>query len=519
MSLTHVCIWNSKIGYRRITIEEACERYSYRVSARSGHFICELCAQNVLLTSPGKNSRHFRHDSNSPNKECDERQAHFDSTYGRSLRGLNSYAMPLHLAVTGSNFSLQLGFFYPPDHNAHCDKIKIVSDSHQVFEYSFERIDRIGITYLNAGSIPSQNYEVEYVNSNAELRKFWANKIPGINVTGSFFDGRTRQILQSGGKAYWGSFYYLLQPYLLYSHHEDIEVTEVASAQVNSSTTWHLYKIGINKFSKHSANFFFKYAIFLTGSSSKFYPVWPPYFKDPYFIYHNSNDFYFYLCGDDAELKAYPAEANVLDTQDGKLYELHTREREQIVSFGKSGALGFSYLIKQPLIKEVPLPEVVISDHSGNTLTEECYTKLPKSKFISVSCLYDGKAVVQRKGKTEYLYKLSADQSLLIDGLSFGTEIYFYQGRDCVRILRFDQEKSSKSIPSADEAFVKKLRACSGSMIPVSHAISVIANRYAEHPQTKQWLYVALRHGEIPRKALQLLKDQIPDHHGRDNND
>ena len=56
MPLTHVCVWDSKIGYRRITVEEACKMYPYGASARSGHFVCELCAQNVLLTAPGMNA-------------------------------------------------------------------------------------------------------------------------------------------------------------------------------------------------------------------------------------------------------------------------------------------------------------------------------------------------------------------------------------------------------------------------------------------------------------------------------
>ena len=319
MPLTHVCVWDSKIGYRRITVEEACKMYPYGASARSGHFVCELCAQNVLLTVPGMNVQHFRHDPASPNKECDERQASFDPNYGRSLRALNSHIMPLRLVVTGSIFSLQLGFFYPPDNKAHCDKIKIAGDSHQVYEYSFERIERIGTTYLSVGSIPSQIYCVEYINANPELRRFWSNNIPGINQAGSFFDGRTGQILQSGGKAYAGNFYYLLQRHPIYTFPADIEAIEIAKTRANSFNSWYLYKIRIKKFSERSAKFFLKYAIFLTEKPTKFYPIWPAYIQDPYFIYHNSAEFYFYLCGDDAELKSYPATANVLGTQDGKL--------------------------------------------------------------------------------------------------------------------------------------------------------------------------------------------------------
>lgn len=47
MPLTHVCLWESKIGYRRITVEEANEREPREVPAKKSPFVCELCAQNV----------------------------------------------------------------------------------------------------------------------------------------------------------------------------------------------------------------------------------------------------------------------------------------------------------------------------------------------------------------------------------------------------------------------------------------------------------------------------------------
>lgn len=204
MPLTHVCVWDSKIGYRRITVEKANELYPYEVSARGSQFVCELCAQNVGFSKArvDTGTRYFFHSSAEQNKECEDRQIQLSQSGTQRLVSLNSHVMPLRLVVTGAMFSLQLGFFYPPDSKAHCDKIKIAGDSHQVYEYSFERIERIGTTYLSVGSIPSQIYCVEYINANPELRRFWSNNIPGINQAGSFFDGRTGQILQSGGKAY-----------------------------------------------------------------------------------------------------------------------------------------------------------------------------------------------------------------------------------------------------------------------------------------------------------------------------
>lgn len=521
MPLTHVCVWDSEIGYRRITAEKASEQYPYEVPARGSHFVCELCAQNVGLSKArvDTGTRYFFHSSAEQNKQCEDRQIQLSRLGGDRLVSLNNHIMPLRLFVTEETFLLQLGFFYPPDYKAHCDKIKITGDSRRTYEYDFERIEHIGTTYLNVGSIPSRVYRVEYVNANAELNRFWSDNVPGISPAGSFFDGRTGRILYSGGRAYAGSFYYLLQQRPVYSFPTDIAVTEIAKTKTSTFDVWYLYRINVKKFSEYSAKFFLKYAVFLTEKPTQFYPIWPAYIQDPYFIYHNSSEFYFYLCGDDAELKSYPAAANVLSTQDGKLYKLYTREREQLISLGKSGALGFSYLVKQSLHKKVSLPVVTIADNSGNKLDEESYTKLPPLKYITVSCLYDGKAVVQKNGKIVYIYKLSAEQHLMIDGLSFGTEIHFYQGCDCVRSICFRRKAANMDVIALDAALVKKLNSCLGPMIPVTHAIGNLAGEFSKYPQTKKWMYTVLRKGEISRTALHFLRKHIQNNSGRDNND
>lgn len=505
MPLTHVCVWDSEIGYRRVSIEEACELHPYGASASSGYFVCELCAQNVLLTAPGVNIQHFRHDPSSPNKECDERQSYFDPTYGRSLRGLNSHVIPLRLVVKGSSFSFELGFFNPPSQKAHCDRIRIANDSHQTFEYSFERIEKIGTTYLNVGNIPSKVYGINYINANDELLKYWSDKVIGVNSSGSFFDARTGRILLPGAKAYSTNHYYLLQKRQLATYPKDLEISEISRVPSNDGRTWYFYKVHVNNFTARAAKFFLGYSIFLTEKPTKFYPIWPAYIEDPLFIYHNSSSFYFYLCGDDAELRAYPAKSNTLDTHDGKLYKLYTKEREQLISLGKSGALGFSYLIKQPLNKKVKQSKLTIKDATGAELTEDSYTKLPKAKYILVSCQYDGKAVVRRKQKIEHIYKLLSEQDLLIDGLSSGTEICFYQGCDCVRILRFEEYEQRNDNTAIDTVLVKKLRACTGATMTVPHSFGAIATRFEAYPETRKWIHVVIRHGEISHSAYRLL--------------
>ncbi len=522
MPLSHVCVWDSQIGYRRITIEEACRSFPYEVPARSGHFVCELCAQNVGLSKAriDTGTRYFFHNSAEQNKECEDRQSQIDREARQRLTSFNNHTMPLRIVLSGSAFRMELGFFCLPNLQERCDKIRISGDSHRLFEYSFERIEQFGTTYLNVGDIPSSVYGVEYVNATPGLKKYWTNRVQGVNASGTLFDGRTGQILQSGGKAFSGNVYYLLlrQP-LYYFYHADIESTEVARAQTRTHATWHLYRIRAKRFSEAAAKFFLKYSIFLTERPTKYYPIWPPYIQDPYFIYHNSDDVYFYICGDDAVLKAFPINPTKLSAREGRVFHLHSQGKEQLVSLGKSGALGFSYLIRQPLAREAPLPEIQIKDLAGGELTEEQYSKLPKGKQISVLPQYDGKAVVKKKGKTVYIYKLSAGESMLIDALSLGTEILLYQGCDCVRTVRFESKPTSRNVQLLDETLVRQLSSCTGPTVPVTHRIGALAGKYEAYPQTKQWLRTAIRSGTISRKALRILTESIPNKKGRENGD
>lgn len=521
MPLTHVCVWDSEIGYRRVTVDEANELYPYEVPSSRGHFVCELCAQNVGLSKArvDTGTRYFFHSSAAQNKDCEDRQIQLSNAANQRLSSLSSHTMPFRISVKGSAFALELGFFYPPDHKAYCDRIRIASDSHQIFEYSFERIERIGTTYLNVGVVPSRIYGIDYVNATSELKKYWSNKVIGVSATGSLFDGRTGHLLLPGAKAFSADSYYLLQKRPLTIIPKDLQVQEICRVRSTDYSTWYLYKIQVKQFSARSAKFFLSYSLFLTEKPTRFYPIWPVYIEDPLFIYHNSSNFYFYLCGDDAELKSYPATSNVLDTHDGKLYKLYTREREQLISLGKSGALGFSYLIKQPLSKKASHPKLSIKDATGAVLTEDFYTKLPKSKYILVSCQYDGKAVVRRNQKIEHIYKLSFEQDLLIDGLAFGTEVCFYHGCDCVRTLSFEPAQIDTNTAELDHILVNQLRACTGPKVSIPHSFASIAGKYESYLLTKQWFYTILRQGEISRKALHILIADIPNKHRRDIND
>lgn len=513
MPLTHVCVWDSTIGYRRITVEEASTLYPYGVSASSGHFVCELCGQNVGLSKAriDTGTRYFFHNNAEQDKECDDRQAYYDSLYGRSMFSLNNHTMPLRIALMHGTFELQLGFFHPPVNHARCDYIRISCGSGK-YNYSFDRIERERTTYLGVGSVPSTKYEIDYDNANTQLSMFWSKKVVGVRPNGTCFDARSGKIIQPGGKVSTDNFYYLLLGSKLPISEvpaDDIEVTELTQCREHSYSVWHLYRILAKRFSELSAKFFLRYSIFLTEKPTQFYPIWPPYVQAPFCMYHNAVDFYYYLCGDDAELKSFPSTTNVYDTHDGRLYRLNTLLREQLVSIGKSGALGFSYLVRQPLKKVAALPALEITDYYGTILSENTYSKIPKLKLINVKSPYDGRAVLKCKGKTIYIYKINGNQAQMIDGISLGTEIEFYQGCDFIRKISFEKKTSNTNSSLSDIILVEKLRACTGPNVSISHGIGAIVGKLSDYPLTKKWLLAAIRRGEISRSAYLLLNSAI----------
>jgi hypothetical protein len=131
----------------------------------------------------------------------------------RNIAALNNHPMPIRIQVTGNRYMLQMGFISPSRGNGRprCSIIKIGGDAHQKFEYSFERIEDTGITYLDIGNIPSQKYYLSYENPSAHLTKFWPSTTPGMISGGTFFDAASGRMLQTGSKASPGKSYYLLQ--------------------------------------------------------------------------------------------------------------------------------------------------------------------------------------------------------------------------------------------------------------------------------------------------------------------
>ena len=516
MPLTHVCEWDPKTGYRRITVEEASAKFSsYTVPVEKSFFVCELCAQKIGLTKARKDTgtRYFYHSRGEQDKTCEDRQ----QTYDRPIAALNEHVMPIRIKVSGDTFSLQLGFFSPykdSKQDLTCRKIKIATDFHRTYEYSFDRINSIGITYLDVGNRPSRVYGIEYVQPSIGLKKFWPTKVPGIDPSsGALFDKESGKLLPVGSKAYVGKPYYLMQRGRL-CFHRDIDAKEIAHFQVGAFEWWYLYEISSQCFSERSAQFFLQRSIFLSEIPLEFYPIWPVYVTDPYFIYHEHAEMFFYLAGTYADLNSYPVTSEFLvpksePTQNGKLVKLFAPNKEQLLSLGTSGALGFSYLLKQALNMNCTAPSITVADYNGNVLEQDRYTKIPKAKGITISASFDGKVLLFQKGKIQEVLPLAGGEIATIDPISLDMEIRIYQGCDCVRTLAFQRENLSRDGENSDKDLVAKLSGCREDLISISHSFGAIAEKLKNYPKTKQWIYKVIRQGTLPRTAYNLLVRHI----------
>jgi hypothetical protein len=159
---------------------------------------------------------------------------------------------------------------------------------------------------------------------------------------------------------------------------------------------------------------------------------------------------------------------------------------------------------------------LVICDLFEEELHEDIYSKIPHSKCILIESQYDGKVIVRKKGKIERVYRISPEQKTVIEKLSVGTEISFYQGCDCIRTIRFVLPDKDLHITSSDVDLVEILKACSDPVVPASHSLGVLASKYDTYPKTRQWINKAMRSGVISRKALRILKVNIPNYNRRD---
>lgn len=506
MSLTHVYIWETGIGYRHITVEEASEKYPHTVPAKARIFVCGICGDWVTLTKKrkGGNARHFRHESSKKDKECEDRA----KAYSNAKCSYNSHEMPIRIKVSPSDFTLELGFFTPlnPPEEFHCASIRISCDHYDPLQFSFERLEEGCCKYLDIGCMLTHEYQLEYEQPTDLLRKYWPRSIRGIHPKGSFFDGSTGKMLPVGAHAAADREYYFLHDSSYFNPPDSISLYKIRSVSTPDNQSWTLYRLRINNFCNEAARFFIERNVFLTESQPSFYVIWPPHIESPYFIYFKQKPIFFYLQGTDFGLRQYPANQTQdrKELQNGWLYIVKAQDKDQLVTVGATGALGFYYLQCQDLQREAGRPKVLIEDLRGNSLQDDLYTHVPESHHISVIADFDGVAKVYRKNCLEYIYEVIAGTRMTIEVKSLSTEIKIFQGCDCIRCISFEKEQNNVSMQ--DIEMVALLNACRGETIPISHSLAAMAEKLSGYPRTKAWLRNKIRQGKMPISAYKHLK-------------
>ena len=513
MPLTHVYYWEPEIGYRPISVEEADKLYSHGETVsvdKTSRFVCGLCAQHVGLSKKrkrkGTGTRHFYHSRGEQNKECEDRA----QAYARVTIGYSYHPMPIRIKVHRDSYLLELGFFRAPSSNVggpSCQTIRITGENSQEFVHSFERVSSEGITYLNIGNIPCSVYHLAYDHPSPNLERYWPSTTSGVNPKGSFFEESSGKMLHAGGKAYPFRKYFLLQKYSLTLVPPGISYRKIAETKAGTFTTWHLYEINVLDFNASVARFFLERSIFLTEKPVQFYPVWSPYIEDPYFLYHSGSTMYFYLHGRDAELNLYPSviSPRYIELDNGRLYKLFSSSKEQLLSLGPFGSIGFSYLMKKDLSMEAALPQIQIKSIDGKLMEHDVWIQLPKRNQITIQAPFDGKIVVLRNGHIHEIRRIIAMQELTVDRISYGLEIQIFQNCDLVRSICLQKLQQSIGYAEQDRMLLEVLRNCRGSMVSVPHSIGSSTKRMARLPLSRQWVYQAVRCGKMPMDAKKIL--------------
>ena len=503
MPLTRVCMW-SEHGWKRVTAEEVARRGAIgTVSARSGLFMCELCGQYVTLAWGMIRDPYFKHSSEELSKDCEERTF---STSAPTTFQAGSHGLPLRLRIlSSSQFELQIGLLPVPGSLLNDNrKIKISSSglSSLRYEYSTSRIVEGAISYLSVGNIPAPNYQLSIIPSDSRLTSYWPGSLEGISRSGTLFDSVTGKKLPYDADTLVNHKYWLLSPRSIYRRYSNISFRQICRCAVSYSS-WYVYEVTATAFEEDAARFFLDYHCRLTENAVAITPVWPAYIETPYVLRHCSDQLAVFLRGD-ADPKVFPITyLQRYSCNGGKVFFVNCKERQQILSAGRTKVLQYTYLWKDPLDVIVPLPQIEITNTNGDTLPSGEQMDLPVKKTIVVTAPFDGYALIKKQKVITERYQIASGQRTVIDKLQFGYSVEVFQGQDLVWSAHY--AKAVIDTGSMDTQLLQILKKCGGAEITVSHSLGALAEKMGSYPLTKHWLYKCVRDGKMSQRAYKIL--------------
>lgn len=446
-SLTHVCMWSDN-GWKRITAEQAARLHpGGTVSAHSGLFMCELCGQYVILTDGDIRIRYFKHSAYEKSKDCPERT--FGAGYSISY-GSQEHDLPIRItSVSSSSFSFEVGLIRAPISSLgkdFCIEIKPKGAFDIPYVYTKERLNYDSITYLPIGERPFEKYTLSFQNGNDKLREFWPAEIKGIDPEGTLFEKVSGKKLSYDADVEIGKEYYLLKRgYIYRKSFSSVRIQEIMQKRIGWET-WSLYVVSASAFNEDAARFYLDFHCRLTDHPISLQPVWPLFVEGNYIVKHNQNSMYMLIEGNVAAVKTFPSvtvrQLNYNSSQ-SKLYEVFCSGRQQLISAGRTQALQYTYLWKEPLDQVGLHPEVSVTDIAGAEVDPGETDTLPHDKTLRFKSTFDGELIIFNNNRVVDKRKLSADKYIELNGLSYGLGVQVVIGLDVIWQIDFKKQQPS----------------------------------------------------------------------------
>lgn len=531
-SLTHVEEWDKDEGtYTHITIDEAKRKYPKTVSASDRIFHCSLCGKYVALTREGIPERYFKHEHDET-CSCPDKIKNNSKSYEQECQNIqeNCRSLPLYLKTDQKNIWFEIGFFrldekfFSKYWNI---KVRILTEEGRILKTYWLRPENFGqalITHISIGSECSKKYVLEYLNPKTSTIEYnlslpWKKEICGIDPHGTIFDRRSGKRVPDGACVEAGREYWLLTKEQGPLRCNQVHICENIRIKVLSQ--WHLYQIFTDAVQQDAADFFRNYHLFLTASPERVTLLWPvcSRYLSEHIILYTGKGISLLHYGERTNREEVFLEQSKAETEDAP--EDSTKKLQfvylpncavvcmPLAWIRQNKIYQYAYLLKDSLQQKVEKPEVHVSDLSGSVLTEDDYCSLPPGCKISVCAPFDGFVEICENNFPICQIELKSGTSTEYFSVHDNWEIRFYQGLDCVRTIFFRKKNLNNILYNAnpqDMELLRRLQRCNKASVPLPHSIGCIADKLADYPLTKRWIYTAVRKQSIPEDALLLVK-------------
>lgn len=510
MPLTHVCMWINN-HWEHVSADQAAKMHpGGTVPAHSGLFMCELCGQYVSLVNSKIQEPHFRHNASEKSKNCPERSSGLAYQIHHNPQ---EHELPIRIITdetkdeTSKSFRFELGIVRAPISNLSKDlRIEITPVGlSKPYVYSKERLQEDCTTYLSIGEQPFEKYILHIENGSENLREFWPEEIQGINPEGTIFDQSSGRKLPDDADIKINKSYYLLKchPADLRAN-DSIRIKKITQRNFGN-VVWTLYTVSAIKFDEDAASFFLGFHCRLTDQPISMTPVWPLFVGDNDTIKHNQKTTYMLVRGN-AVFHNFPKTAmpyTQIDNQ-SKLYEIPCTDRQQLFTASRTRTLQSAYIWKEPLLQEGKKPEISVTDPSASEIVPGNADTLPYKKTLRFQSSCAGEIVVSKNDRIVDRRKLSVNNQLELNHLSYGTNIQVVIGLDIIWEISF---KRNKVHSSDEDELLKKLRSRTGSLIPAPHTLRNILVSMRHYPKICQWIKNCIHAGTISEQSYRILQN------------